>query len=140
MTTQTLAASIESAVRRRPGIASMDLARVLGVLRDDRRLRRLAKDEDAQVAVDGAGRWWPTKNLSDLQPGERIPRFLGDFEDRAAYGWVTIVSVEACDGIFPEFVDVVFTNDDGTQDRWDGLRWSEKHPVQLWPAKPARVA
>jgi hypothetical protein len=132
MTTDTLVAKIESAVRRRPGIESVDLARVLGVPRDERRLQRFSKDEEAQCAVDGGGRWWPTKNLSDLRPGDRIPRFLGCFEERARYEWVTVVNVAECHELFTEFVDVVFTSDDGTPHRWDGLRWYEKHPVWEW--------
>ena len=126
-----IAEQIRDAVRRYPGVDSVDLPRLLvwgfGSRFPD--LRHHA--EDAECMVDGSRRWWPTKTVRDLTRGEQIPRLLGHFNDGGTYEWVTVDSITG-DDVFDEFVDVKFRTAAGDVESWSGVPHHERHPVRTW--------
>ncbi|KDQ03551.1 hypothetical protein EN35_01610 [Rhodococcus qingshengii] len=69
--------------------------------------------EAAECMVDANRRWWPSRNVRDLQPGDEVPRFLGDFEINKTFSWVFIESVSGT-GDFGDRCMVKFQEQDGT--------------------------
>lgn len=111
-------AQIREAVGKFPGIANLDLPRMIemaipkGTVPD---LRRHA--EAARCKVDVDGQWWPARPLGELEPGIQTP--LGNFErDVVRSEWVTITNA----GPDPEHQDAIavdWIRDDGkTTGRW----------------------
>lgn len=121
---------IREVVAKYPGIDSIDLAKLLmlgePVAPGMHDLRHHAGD--AECAVDGAGRWWPTKNTADLQPGDKIPRMLGQFEREKNYEWVTVLSVTQ-DNLLDSRYTVEFQTQEGPS-KWPDCGWDERQPVR----------
>lgn len=126
---------IRDAVARFPGITSLELPRMLGlsVLLD---LKPFA--EEAECLVDGGSRWWPARTVAQLQPGDEIPRHIGQFETEPNYKWATIESVTPQD-VFGEFIDVKIRFGAGDTDTstWSGTPSHELHPVRSPRPVPA---
>jgi hypothetical protein len=121
---------IREVVATYPGIEGIDLPKLLTlgepVVRGMHDLHHHAGD--AECAVDGAGRWWPTKNIADLQPGDRIPRMLGQFEREKTYEWVTVLSVTQDDPLDTRYT-VEFQTKEGPS-KWPDCAWDERQPVR----------
>lgn len=121
---------IRDAVRRFPGIDNLDLSRmiVMGVQEGSvPDLRERA--EDAECMIDGARRWWPSKIVSNLRPGDEVPRYLGQFESAETYEWVTIESVSPA-GVFGDRCDVQLRLVDGELSPWLDCPHNERQPVR----------
>lgn len=87
--------------------------------------------EAAECMVDANRRWWPSRNVRDLQPGDEVPRFLGDFEINKTFSWVFIESVSGT-GDFGDRCMVKFQEQDGTPGSWPDCAWDEQQPVRRW--------
>ncbi|NKR28882.1 hypothetical protein GS966_27640 [Rhodococcus hoagii] len=120
---------IHETVEKFPGIGNLELPRMIvmavpkGTVPD---LRPHAAA--ARCAVDGDDRWWLTKNIADLQPGDRIPRHLGQFEHEKNYEWVTVLSV-TLDNQLDSRWTVEFQTKDGPE-KWRDCGWDEEQPVR----------
>lgn len=128
-----LVEQIRDVVRRCPGIAGVDLSRMLVSTSESLAPDLRACAEAAECTVDGGHRWWPTKSVGQLRAGDQIPRHLGRFERLADYEWATIESLTP-DEHFGEFIDVTFTGAGWDQDgsAWSGVPHYEMHPVRFW--------
>lgn len=111
-------AQIREAVEKFPGIANLDLPRMIemaipkGTVPD---LRRHA--ETARCKVDVDGQWWLARPLGELESGIQIP--LSSFAQGVVRSeWVTITNVSpALD--HPDAIDVDWIRDDGkTTGQW----------------------
>lgn len=120
------------AVREHPGLPAHELAPYMRVAINAQTspaavpFRRYA--DAAQVAVDGAGRYWPTLPLSELRIGDRIPRNHTVFTSAPDGGeWATVTGIsKAADGA-P--LEVVLTLDDGAVMHWRDLSGPSRFPV-----------
>ena len=104
-------AQIREAVEKFPGIANLDLPRMIemaipkGTIPD---LRRHAEAPRCKVDVDG--QWWPARPLSELEPGKQTP--LANFaEDVVRSEWVTITNA----GPDPDHQDAIACRDRGRE-------------------------
>lgn len=117
-------AQIREAVEKFPGIANLDLPRMIemaipkGTVAD---LRRHA--ETARCKVDVDGRWWTACPVGELMPGMQMPRG-NDHEEIPGREWVTITNVgPALD--HPDAIALDWTRDNGKTGQWANADPSE---------------
>lgn len=123
---------IRDVVRRFPGIDSLDLPRMIVMAaRKDAVPDLRDHAEDAECLVDGGRRWWPSKYVRDLQPGDEIPRYLGKFEESESYEWMFVESVTPT-GVFGDRCVVAFQYQNGDGSSWPDCAWDERQPVRSW--------
>lgn len=78
--------------------------------------RSTPRNQDASpTAVDAAGRTWPVCSVADLQPGDQMPRTLGELH-RTDGMWVTITHIDP--GTDPGTLRISFDMPDNQQGTW----------------------
>ena len=88
---------LHDAVTAHPGLTARELLSHMTVAVQSAVTVSFAHHADeAGVAVDGDGRYWPTVAPSDLRPGDRIPRHPNEFR-RPEGEWVTVEQLHTSD-------------------------------------------
>lgn len=117
---------LHDAVHAHPGLTAPQLLPYMAVAVASVEKATFTHHADAAaVAVDGAGRYWPTVTVDELRPGDRVPRHPAAFAEGGE--WVTIDRINRSET--GDIQEIAFTLDDGLRSAWYRVQDGERYPI-----------